>query len=115
MPTNTLSGREREVDEIVKYLRAAEVGRLMLGELNGPMQTISKSDYLSMTRAEIRQKRSCVRNFLKGELLKFCRNNFEDVSPEGFGLLYDLLVEHESSIRIPHGRLVGGGPSLGLT
>ena len=101
MPRNTLTGREREVDEIVKFLRAAEVGRLMLGELNGPMQTISKSEYLSMTRAEIRQKRSSVRAFLRGEILKFCRNNFEHVSPEDLGSLYDLLFEHESSIRIP--------------
>ena len=73
----------------------------MLGELNGPMQVISKSDYLSMTRAEIRQRRDTVRKFLKGELLKFCRDNFEHVSPEDFGSLYDLLLEHGNSIRIP--------------
>ena len=101
MSTNTIAGREKEINEIVKYLRAAEVGRLMLGELNGPMKTILESDYLSTSRAEIRQRRRSVRRFLKGEVLKFCRNNFEHVSPEDLGSLYDLLLENGCSIRIP--------------
>ena len=40
------SGRQREAAEIVRYKKAAAVGRLLLGELDGPMEAIRSSTTL---------------------------------------------------------------------
>jgi hypothetical protein len=40
------SGRRREASEIVQYKKAAAVGHLLLGELDGPMEAITIEQYL---------------------------------------------------------------------
>jgi hypothetical protein len=40
------SGRRREASEIVQCKKAAAVGRLLLGELDGPMEPITIEQYL---------------------------------------------------------------------
>ena len=40
------SGRRREASEIVQYKKAAAAGRLLLGELDDPMEVITIEQYL---------------------------------------------------------------------
>lgn len=47
------AGRKREAEEIVRYKRAAEVGRLLLGELDGPMEPIYVEQYVSWPRKKL--------------------------------------------------------------
>lgn len=95
------TGREREVGEIVKYERAAQVGRLLLGELNGPLEPIFPDQFFNRHRSELQARRSSIRSYLRGEVAKFCQQNFENIKPEDLARLYDPLFEHGSSWRLP--------------
>jgi|SRR5271157_63751 len=95
------SGRQREASEIVRYKKAAAVGRLLLGELDDPMEPISIDQYVGKPRRDLVSQRDASRSFLRGEVAKFCRNNFENVEPEDLAKLYDLLFVHGSNWFIP--------------
>lgn len=95
------SGREREAREIVKYQRAAEVGRLMLGELRGPMEWFFYDQYIDKPRRELQDRRNAIRAYLRSEVEKFCKANFEGVKPEDLAGLYEPLYARGSSWRLP--------------
>ena len=46
-------GRDREIAEILRLRRAAEVGRLMLGELNEPLRPMPQSNLVATNRREL--------------------------------------------------------------
>jgi len=94
-------GRDREIEEIVRLRRAAAVGRLMLGELDGPLMAICRTEYRAKPRKDLKRKLNLVRTSLKGELKKFCDQNFIDVTPEDFEELYDDIFAHNSNFRLP--------------
>lgn len=96
------SGRQREAEEIVQYKKAAQVGRLLLGELDGPMESISVEQFLGKPRKELISEREALRTSLRGEIAKFCRNNFENMEPEDSAKLYDVLFEHRSEWFLPY-------------
>lgn len=98
---DTRSGRQREAAEVTRYKKAAAVGRLLLGELNGPMESISVDQYVAKPRRELTVLRDSLRASLRGEIAKFCRNNFGDVQPEDLADLYDLLLAHGSDWFLP--------------
>lgn len=98
---NNKTGRQREASEIVRYKKAAAVGRLLLGELDGPMDPISAEQYINKPRKDLISERDASRATLRGEIAKFCRNNFEDVEPEDLTKLYDVLFEHQSQWYLP--------------
>lgn len=95
------TGRAREASELVKLKRAAQVGRLMLGELNRPLKAIHEQDLLSQPRKELQKQVHAARESLRKELDKFCRSNFENLNPEDLARLYEPLAEHGSSLRLP--------------
>lgn len=95
------SGREREAAEIVRYKRAAAVGRLLLGELDGPMEPIFIEQYLDRPRKELKAEREAIRDRLRGEIAKFCRNNFEGIESEDLAKLYEPLFERRSVWYLP--------------
>lgn len=95
------SGREREATEIVQVKKAAAVGRLLLGELDGPMEAITVDEYLAKPRRELILERESIRNYLRGEVAKFCRQNFENLQPEGLSELYDEVFARGSFWRVP--------------
>lgn len=94
-------GRDREAAEVVHLRRAAEVGRLMLGELNEPLRPIQQADYVAKTRRELKAEVTAVRAALGNELQKFCRQNFVNVEPEDLAALYDDILTHQSEYRLP--------------
>lgn len=96
-----VSGRQREALEIVRLKKAALVGRLLLGQLDGPMELVSVEKYLSMPRKELISQRDALRNSLRGEIAKFCRGNFENLESEDLVKLYDILLEHQSEWSLP--------------
>ncbi|SEM77792.1 hypothetical protein SAMN04489760_14616 [Syntrophus gentianae] len=100
MHRNRLEGREAEIDEIVKMRRAAEVGRLLLGELNGPLAPIFADGYSGKTRAEIKAERASIRQYLRAEVTKFCQRNFSDLRPNDLAKLYEPLYQHKSVYRL---------------
>jgi hypothetical protein len=65
------SGRRREAVEIVHRKKAAAVGRLLLGELDGPMEFISIDQYLQKPRKDLMSERSISRESLRGEIANF--------------------------------------------
>ncbi len=95
------SGREREAAEIVRYKRAAAVGRLLLGELNAPMEPIFVEQYLDRPRKDLKAEREAIRSYLRDEIAKFCRSNFEDIRPEDLAKLYEPLFERGSIWYLP--------------
>ena len=101
MNPKTYSGREREANEIVTLLRAAEVGRLMLGELDGPMKWIYYDQYLDKPRREIQAEKVYLRDHLRSEIAKFCRKNFQGVKPIDLAHLYEPLYARGSVWRLP--------------
>lgn len=101
MGTTRTPGREREAREIVRYLRAAEVGRLLAGKLTGPMERIFDEQYLGKPRRELRERRSAIRAYLRSEIERLCRSNFENIKPEDLARLYEPLYARGSSWRLP--------------
>ncbi|GAB4536497.1 MAG: hypothetical protein Kow0063_22110 [Anaerolineae bacterium] len=95
------SGRQREAAEIVRYKRAAAVGQLLLGELDGPMEPIFVKQYLYRPRRDLKTERAKIRAYLRGEIAKFCRDNFEDIRPQDLAKLYEPLFEHGSVWYLP--------------
>jgi hypothetical protein len=95
-----LEGREAEIAEIVKMRRAAEVGRLLLGELDGPLAPIFAEGYATKTRVEIRAERTHIRQYLRAEVKKFCQSNFIDLNPDDLAKLYKPLYQHKSIYRL---------------
>ncbi len=93
--------REREVAEIVKFERAAQVGRLLLGDLDGEMERIFPDSYVQKPRKELKARKESIRNVLRGEVAKFCRRNFINLRPEDLAKLYEPLIKHNSSWRLP--------------
>jgi len=98
---STKSGREKEVLEIVRYKKAALVGRLLLGELDGPMEAITAEEFIRKPRKELFSERDALRTHLRKELSNFCQMNFEDMGPEDLAELYDVVFEHRSQWFIP--------------
>lgn len=94
-------GRDRDADEIVRLRRAAAVGRLMLGELDAPIELIRREDYVSKPRRELKAEVAALRESLQGELRKFCKRNFVDVNPERLAALYEDVLTHDSQYRLP--------------
>jgi len=95
------SGREREAKEIARYQRAAEVGRLMLNDLRDPMIWIFYKQYLDKPRRELRERREAIRVYLRSEVDKFCKTNFENVKPVDLARLYEPLYARGSTWRLP--------------
>ncbi|HEU0075119.1 MAG TPA: hypothetical protein VFS30_14035, partial [Dehalococcoidia bacterium] len=73
----------------------------MLGELHAPLERIEQEHYVSKPRRELKAEVAGLRSFLKGELSRFCRQNFVNVSPDKLGDLYDELLAHNSEYRLP--------------
>ncbi|GAX60384.1 ABC-type amino acid transport/signal transduction systems, periplasmic component/domain [Candidatus Scalindua japonica] len=97
----TFGGRKREVAEIVKFERAAQVGLLLLGELDGEMELIFPDSYIEKPRKVLKTRIESIRKVLRGEVAKFCRRNFKNLRPEDLAKLYEPLIEHNSSWRLP--------------
>lgn len=95
------TGREREAAEIVRFKRAAAVGRLLLGELDGPMDPIFIEQYADRPRKDLKAEREAIRAALRGEIAKFCRDNFQDIRPEDLARLYEPLYQRGSSWYLP--------------
>lgn len=94
-------GRDREAAEVVRLRRAAAVGRLMLGELDGPLESIQHADYVTKPRRELKEEKAALRSSLSAELRRFCRQNFVDVEPEDLSKLYEDIFAHNSQYRLP--------------
>jgi hypothetical protein len=88
MPT---TGRDREISEIVKYLRAAQVGRVFLGDADGEMSPVYPEMIQDWPRRKIRSERERIRGYLRGEVKKFANNNFPNLKPLKLAELYELL------------------------
>ena len=65
------------------------------------MEPIAIEQYLNKPRKELISERDASRASLRGEIGKFCRNNFESVEPEDLVKLSDLLFEHQSNWHVP--------------
>lgn len=65
-------GRDREAIEIVRLRRVAAVGRLMLGELNAPLEGIEREQYVAKPRRELKAELASPRSSLQNELRRFC-------------------------------------------
>jgi hypothetical protein len=94
-------GRTREASEIVRLRRAAAVGRLMLGELHAPLEKIEQEHYVTKPRRELKAEVAALRSSLRGELRRFCQQNFVNASPEKLGDLYEDILAHNSQYRLP--------------
>ena len=94
-------GRYIEVEEIVKYKRAAFVGRMLLGEINNEMERIDVDEFIDKPRKEIKTELEGIKKKLQGEINKFCRQNFEGLTPLKLSNLYEPLFENSGIYKIP--------------
>lgn len=94
-------GRNKEVAEIVKYKRAALVGRMMLGEVNSEIESIFPKDFIKLPRKKIKLELEQIKQFLKGELDKFCNKNFIGLSPIKLSNLYEPIYKNGGRYEMP--------------
>jgi putative transposase len=95
------TGRDREIAEIVRAKRAALVGRLLLGELNRPLERIFPDSFANWPRLKLRRQRDVIRAELRGEIAKFCRRNFSGLNEHKLADLYSILWERGGKWRMP--------------
>jgi hypothetical protein len=86
------TGRDREIAEIVKYLWAAQVGRVFLGDADGEMTPVYPEMIQKWPRWKIKAERERIRNYLRGEVKKFANNNFPNLKPLKLAELYEPLL-----------------------
>jgi hypothetical protein len=96
--------RSDEATEIVQIMRAAAVGRLMLGEIHEPLNEISKDEYEQMPRQQLKLTRARIKESIYPQLKRFCDSNFENTKPEKLASLYNELLLQNSHLRIPLSR-----------
>lgn len=94
-------GRSREIEEIVIYLRAAQVGRIFLGQANGKIGPVFPEIVKDWPRPRIRAERERIRSYLAGEVKKFCRNNFPRLKPLQLAGIYERLFQNSGHLRLP--------------
>lgn len=104
------SGREREISEIVRNLRAAQVGKVFLGDADGEMTPVYPEIVQNWPRRKIKAERERIRAYLRGELKKFANNNFPNLKPLKLAELYEPLFISRSlrMPRIKFEKFVGG-------
>lgn len=86
------TGRDKEISEIVKYLRAAQVGRVFLGDADGEMSPVYPEMIQDWPRWKIKSERERIREYLRGEVKKFANNNFPNLKPLKLAELYEPLL-----------------------
>lgn len=94
-------GRDREISEVVKYLRAAQVGRIFLGDADGEMSPVYPDMMKDWTRRQIRSERERIREYLRGEVKKFANKNFPNLDPLKLAELYEPLWRSGGKLRMP--------------
>lgn len=94
------SGRDKEISEITTYLRAAQVGRVFLGDSDGNIDPIFPDMVKDWPRRKIQAEKQRIRSYLRDEVKKFCRNNFPNLKPVKLARLYDELF-HVGHLRMP--------------
>jgi hypothetical protein len=72
----------------------------MLGELHTPLEEIDPEYYVTKPRRELKEELTALRSSLRGELRKFCQQNFVNADPEKLGDLYDDILSHNSQYRL---------------
>lgn len=85
------TGRDKEISEIVKYLRAAQVGQVFLGDSDGEMSPVYPEMIQDWTRRQIKSERERIRGYLRGEVKKFANSNFPNLKPLKLAELYEPL------------------------
>lgn len=100
------SGRVRELREIQKFNQAAAIGRLMLGEFNSWEEFVraAEPDYSTFRRRALRALREDVRSRLRGEIKKFCDQNFNNMTVSKLARIYNDVgrsLPHWGSLSIP--------------
>lgn len=93
-------GRSRELREILRYRRAALVGQLLLGDLD-ELPAVTEEHYANLPRREIKAELQGIRQALRTEVQRFCRQNFEDLTPEHLEVLYEPLREYGGEVSLP--------------
>lgn len=95
-----ISGRRREVAAIVAHDRAVQVGKLLLGELDGPMELIFHDDYLVRPRRELKSGIASLSNGQLSELKRFCSKNFGTSDWQRLADLYEPLLDNNCYLRL---------------
>lgn len=90
------SGRGRETAEIITYLRAGQVARILLGETQDGMSYVDDTRMASWNRNQVQAELFRVRNEVKGEVHKFLRRNFPRLTPQKLSSLYETLDRYKS-------------------
>lgn len=85
-------GRDREISEIVKNLRAAQVGRVFLGDADDEMTSVYPEMIQDWPRWKIKSERERIRSYLREEVKKFANRNFPNLEPLKLAELYEPLL-----------------------
>jgi len=95
-----MKGRDKEAEDIVLYERAVEVANLMLGKVNRPIRRLFAEDYRGLPRRNLKAGSEDIKRKW-GDVKEFCRENFEKTPPEKLAALYERLLQHCGSYRLP--------------
>ncbi|MCI5160166.1 MAG: hypothetical protein D3906_17440, partial [Candidatus Electrothrix sp. AUS1_2] len=95
------SGRQREVDEIVKLHRAIQVAFLMMGKLEDKMDYIYPDEYIDKPRKDIKEYRKYLKSRYKQDINAFCAQNFINVKWTDLSRIYEPLYERGCLWRVP--------------
>lgn len=93
-------GRDRDIAEIIRILRTAQVARVFLGEANGHISPIFPEMVSDWPRKKILGERERIRGYLRGEVNRFCKTNFPNLNPTHLELLYEPLFRN-GDLRMP--------------
>lgn len=96
-----ITGRHREVADIVCHDRAVEVANLLMGKLNHPMRRIDPEVYHSKPRRQLRSGVASLRDGKLVQLATWCEENFGTRNFHRLAGLYERLYNAKSQLRLP--------------
>lgn len=120
--TSGLRARQQEATTVRKTLRAAAVGRLLLGELSDWAEFLAPdtTDFASMPRRRLRALHTDARRRLDQEIQGFCNENFDGMTMETLSRLFEAIkarrgleqprIDFESSFAPFKRQVVAGAP-----
>lgn len=96
MAVRRTTGRQREATRVRRTLRAAAVGRLMLGELRDWTEFLEPDthDFVAMHRRQLKALDKDARRRLTREVQRFCDDNFDGMTHATLDRLFDAIKAH---------------------
>jgi len=95
------SGRDREVDLLVRYTKAYEVASLLTGDLRRPIREVKRSEFIDLHRRDIKHQVEWVKEKGLPRAKLTCTHMFKEAGPDTLVEMYQPIFDRGSIWHLP--------------